>query len=89
MLAESHKLHKYHHDASATLDRIADKKQQVPEELGQDYISVEDYMKKHDIFAQDLQAIRKEVSYFELDFPTSMQKAMIQRHLAAHFHRSK
>ena len=62
MLEASHKFHKFIYDVSETLARIQEKRHQIPEELGRDYITVEDYKRKHDIFAQDVKAIGVQVS---------------------------
>ncbi|XP_076810469.1 spectrin beta chain, non-erythrocytic 1-like isoform X3 [Clavelina lepadiformis] len=61
MLAASYSLHKFYYDASETLARIQEKHHQVPDDLGRDYISVEDFQRKHDIFAQDIKAIGAQV----------------------------
>ncbi|XP_077975326.1 spectrin beta chain, non-erythrocytic 1-like isoform X4 [Styela clava] len=61
MLAASYALHKFYHDSEETLARIEEKKKQIPEELGGDYLTVEDYQRKHEIFTQDIQAIGTQV----------------------------
>lgn len=68
MLAASYALHKFYHDSEETLGRIKEKKNQIPEELGGDYLSVEDYQRKHDIFAQDIKAIEGQVQHYYLFF---------------------
>lgn len=62
MLRASYQLHKYHYDAAETLSQIQEKRHQVPDDLGRDYISVEDFQHKHDIFAQDIKAIGTQVN---------------------------
>lgn len=68
MLAASHALHKFYHDSEETLGRIKEKKNQIPEELGGDYLSVEDYQRKHDIFAQDIKAIGGQVHHQNIQY---------------------
>lgn len=67
LLAASYSLHKFYHDSEETLARISEKRKQIPEEMGGDCLSVEDYQRKHEIFTQDIQAIGSQVEdmYFE------------------------
>nr|CAB3266546.1 spectrin beta chain, non-erythrocytic 1-like [Phallusia mammillata] len=61
MLVASCELHKFFYDAAEIRARIQEKKIQIPEELGRDYSVVEDFKRKHDIFAQDVKAIGAQV----------------------------
>ena len=62
MLRASYHLHKYYYDAAETIAQIQEKRHQLPDELGRDFISVEDFQHKHDIFAQDIKAIGSQVA---------------------------
>ncbi|XP_067680907.1 spectrin beta chain-like isoform X4 [Haliotis asinina] len=54
MLQASFELHKFYHDCKDILERIYEKKNQIPEELGRDARSVAALQRKHANFENDL-----------------------------------
>ena len=61
LLAASYDLHKFYYDVAEMCARIQVKKNQIPDELGVDYSSAEDFQRKHDIFAQDAKTMGLQV----------------------------
>ena len=61
MLRASYEFLKYHDDAVETLAQIDEKRRQIPDDLGRDYTSAENFQNKHEIFAQDIKAIGSHV----------------------------
>ncbi|XP_067941733.1 spectrin beta chain-like isoform X2 [Watersipora subatra] len=60
-LNASWKLHRFFHDCRETLDRILEKQNSIPEELGRDVNSVEALQRKHETFENDLINIGEQV----------------------------
>uniref|UniRef100_A0A1A7Y081 Spectrin beta chain n=1 Tax=Iconisemion striatum TaxID=60296 RepID=A0A1A7Y081_9TELE len=67
ILAASHELHKFYHDAKEILNRILDKHKKLPEELGRDQNTVETLQRMHTTFEHDIQALGTQVRQLQED----------------------
>ncbi|XP_061856553.1 spectrin beta chain, erythrocytic [Colius striatus] len=64
LLAASHDLHKYFYDGSELLGLIAARRQELPQDLGEDVGTVEAFHRMHSAFERDLQLLETQVQQF-------------------------
>ncbi|XP_052667894.1 spectrin beta chain, erythrocytic [Harpia harpyja] len=64
LLAASHDLHKYFYDGAELLALIAARRQELPQDLGEDAGSVEAFHRMHSAFERDLQLLEAQVQQF-------------------------
>ncbi|XP_038035588.2 spectrin beta chain, erythrocytic isoform X2 [Anas platyrhynchos] len=64
LLAASYDLHKYFYDGAELLALIADRHQELPQDLGDDSGSVEAFHRMHSAFERDLQLLETQVQQF-------------------------
>ncbi|XP_071618431.1 spectrin beta chain, erythrocytic [Heliangelus exortis] len=64
LLAASHDLHKYFYDGSELLALIAARRQELPQDLGEDSGTVEAFHRMHSAFERDLQLLETQVQQF-------------------------
>ncbi|NXW55501.1 SPTB1 protein, partial [Eurystomus gularis] len=64
LLAASHDLHKYFYDGAELLALIADRRQELPQDLGEDAVTVEAFHRMHNSFERDLQLLEGQVQHF-------------------------
>uniref|UniRef100_A0A8B9Z1Q5 Uncharacterized protein n=1 Tax=Buteo japonicus TaxID=224669 RepID=A0A8B9Z1Q5_9AVES len=61
LLAASHDLHKYFYDGAELLALIASRRQELPQDLGEDAGTVEAFHRMHSAFERDLQLLEAQV----------------------------
>lgn len=61
LLAASHDLHKYFYDGAELLALIATRRQELPQDLGEDAGTVEAFHRMHSAFERDLQLLEAQV----------------------------
>lgn len=59
-------LHRFNRDVEDALSRMQEKYASIPEELGRDLKTVQSYIKKHEVFENDLVALEAQVTKFTL-----------------------
>ncbi|NWU72447.1 SPTB1 protein, partial [Pterocles burchelli] len=64
LLAASHDLHKYFYDGTELLALIAARRQELPQDLGEDAGTVEAFHRMHSAFERDLQLLETQVQQF-------------------------
>ncbi|NXM50858.1 SPTB1 protein, partial [Gymnorhina tibicen] len=64
LLAASHDLHKYFYDGAELLALIATRRQELPQDLGEDAGTVEAFHRMHSAFERDLQLLEAQVQHF-------------------------
>ncbi|NWU95914.1 SPTB1 protein, partial [Upupa epops] len=64
LLAASHDLHKYFYDGNELLALIAARRQELPQDLGEDTSTVEAFHRMHSAFERDLQLLEAQVRQF-------------------------
>ncbi|XP_074774416.1 spectrin beta chain, erythrocytic isoform X1 [Athene noctua] len=64
LLAASHDLHKYFYDGTELLALIATRRQELPQDLGEDVGTVEAFHRMHSAFERDLQLLETQVQQF-------------------------
>ncbi|NXM88157.1 SPTB1 protein, partial [Oenanthe oenanthe] len=64
LLAASHDLHKYFYDGAELLALIAARRQELPQDLGEDAGTVEAFHRMHNAFERDLQLLEAQVQQF-------------------------
>ncbi|NWV98081.1 SPTB1 protein, partial [Machaerirhynchus nigripectus] len=64
LLAASHDLHKYFYDGAELLALIAARRQELPQDLGDDAGTVEAFHRMHSAFERDLQLLEAQVQQF-------------------------
>ncbi|NWI82995.1 SPTB1 protein, partial [Dryoscopus gambensis] len=64
LLAASHDLHKYFYDGGELLALIAARRQELPQDLGEDAGTVEAFHRMHSAFERDLQLLEAQVQQF-------------------------
>ncbi|XP_042641312.1 spectrin beta chain, erythrocytic isoform X2 [Tyto alba] len=64
LLAASYDLHKYFYDGAELLALIADRRQELPQDLGEDAGTVEAFHRMHSAFERDLQLLETQVQQF-------------------------
>ncbi|XP_059681849.1 spectrin beta chain, erythrocytic [Gavia stellata] len=64
LLAASHDLHKYFYDGTELLALIAARRQELPQDLGEDAGTVEAFHRMHSAFERDLQLLEAQVQQF-------------------------
>ncbi|NXA57979.1 SPTB1 protein, partial [Mohoua ochrocephala] len=64
LLAASHDLHKYFYDGAELLALIAARRQELPQDLGEDAGTVEAFHRMHSAFERDLQLLEAQVQQF-------------------------
>ncbi|XP_064571234.1 spectrin beta chain, erythrocytic [Zonotrichia leucophrys gambelii] len=64
LLAASHDLHKYFYDGAELLSLIATRRQELPQDLGEDAGTVEAFHRMHNAFERDLQLLEAQVQQF-------------------------
>ncbi|KAM9278608.1 spectrin beta chain, erythrocytic [Morus bassanus] len=64
LLAASHDLHKYFYDGAELLALIATRRQELPQDLGEDAGTVEAFHRMHSAFEHDLQLLETQVQQF-------------------------
>ncbi|NWS64473.1 SPTB1 protein, partial [Chunga burmeisteri] len=64
LLAASHDLHKYFYDGAELLALIAARRQELPQDLGEDAGTVEAFHRMHSAFERDLQLLEAQVRQF-------------------------
>ncbi|KAF1488935.1 Spectrin beta chain, erythrocytic, partial [Eudyptes chrysolophus] len=64
LLAASHDLHKYFYDGTELLALIAARRQELPQDLGEDVGTVEAFHRMHSAFERDLQLLEAQVQQF-------------------------
>ncbi|KAF1498179.1 Spectrin beta chain, erythrocytic, partial [Eudyptula minor] len=64
LLAASHDLHKYFYDGTELLALIAARRQELPQDLGEDVSTVEAFHRMHSTFERDLQLLEAQVQQF-------------------------
>ncbi|KAM6393235.1 spectrin beta chain, erythrocytic isoform 1-T2 [Pluvialis apricaria] len=64
LLAASYDLHKYFYDGAELLALIADRRQELPQDLGEDAGTVEAFHRMHSAFERDLQLLEAQVQQF-------------------------
>ncbi|NXP33681.1 SPTB1 protein, partial [Leiothrix lutea] len=64
LLAASHDLHKYFYDGTELLALIATRRQELPQDLGEDAGTVEAFHRMHSAFERDLQLLEAQVQQF-------------------------
>ncbi|XP_050831245.1 spectrin beta chain, erythrocytic isoform X1 [Serinus canaria] len=64
LLAASHDLHKYFYDGAELLALIATRRQELPQDLGEDAGTVEAFHRMHNAFERDLQLLEAQVQQF-------------------------
>ncbi|NXY64827.1 SPTB1 protein, partial [Callaeas wilsoni] len=64
LLAASHDLHKYFYDGAELLALIATRRQELPQDLGEDAGTVEAFHRMHSAFERDLQLLEAQVHQF-------------------------
>ncbi|NXM07792.1 SPTB1 protein, partial [Tyrannus savana] len=64
LLAASHDLHKYFYDGAELLALIASRRQELPQDLGEDAGTVEAFHRMHSAFERDLQLLEAQVQQF-------------------------
>ncbi|NXP63969.1 SPTB1 protein, partial [Chloropsis cyanopogon] len=64
LLAASHDLHKYFYDGGELLALIATRRQELPQDLGEDAGTVEAFHRMHSAFERDLQLLEAQVQQF-------------------------
>ncbi|NXL37344.1 SPTB1 protein, partial [Glaucidium brasilianum] len=64
LLAASHDLHKYFYDGAELLALIAARRQELPQDLGEDVGTVEAFHRMHSAFERDLQLLETQVQQF-------------------------
>ncbi|OWK57444.1 Spectrin beta chain, erythrocytic [Lonchura striata] len=64
LLAASHDLHKYFYDGAELLTLIATRRQELPQDLGEDAGTVEAFHRMHNAFERDLQLLEAQVQQF-------------------------
>ncbi|NXV72256.1 SPTB1 protein, partial [Atlantisia rogersi] len=64
LLAASHDLHKYFYDGGELLALIATRRQELPQDLGEDAGTVEAFHRMHSAFERDLQLLETQVQQF-------------------------
>ncbi|XP_064019369.1 spectrin beta chain, erythrocytic [Pogoniulus pusillus] len=74
LLAASHDLHKYFYDGSELLALIAARRQELPQDLGEDVGTVEAFHRMHSAFERDLQLLETQVQQFR-DTASRLQTA--------------
>ncbi|XP_074786327.1 spectrin beta chain, non-erythrocytic 2 [Athene noctua] len=67
MLAASHELQRFYHDARETLAQVRHKQQQLPEELGRDLNAAEALQRLHGAHERDIQALSAQVQQVQED----------------------
>lgn len=67
MLAASWELHKFFHDCKETLDRIYEKQNTIPDELGRDAKTVAALQRRHATFEHDLMTLGAQVQTVQED----------------------
>ncbi|NXA14839.1 SPTB1 protein, partial [Sapayoa aenigma] len=65
LLAASHDLHKYFYDGTELLALIATRRQELPQDLGEDAGTVEAFHRMHSAFERDLQLLETQVQQFQ------------------------
>ncbi|NXF12676.1 SPTB1 protein, partial [Smithornis capensis] len=65
LLAASHDLHKYFYDGTELLALIAARRQELPQDLGEDAGTVEAFHRMHSAFERDLQLLEAQVQQFQ------------------------
>ncbi|XP_068004288.1 spectrin beta chain, erythrocytic [Melanerpes formicivorus] len=74
LLAASHDLHKYFYDGTELLALIAARRQELPQDLGEDVGTVEAFHRMHSAFERDLQLLETQVQQFR-DTASRLQTA--------------
>ncbi|XP_064309054.1 spectrin beta chain, erythrocytic isoform X2 [Phalacrocorax carbo] len=74
LLAASHDLHKYFYDGTELLALIAARRQELPQDLGEDAGTVEAFHRMHSAFERDLQLLETQVQQFR-ETATRLQTA--------------
>ncbi|KAJ7416073.1 Spectrin beta chain, erythrocytic [Willisornis vidua] len=64
LLAASHDLHKYFYDGTELLALIATRRQELPQDLGEDAGTVEAFHRMHSAFERDLQLLETQVQQY-------------------------
>ncbi|NWS82710.1 SPTB1 protein, partial [Toxostoma redivivum] len=64
LLAASHDLHKYFYDGAELLALITARRQELPQDLGEDAGTVEAFHRMHNAFERDLQLLEAQVQQF-------------------------
>ncbi|KFU90034.1 Spectrin beta chain, erythrocyte, partial [Chaetura pelagica] len=64
LLAASHDLHKYFYDGSELLSLIANRRQELPQDLGEDAGTVGAFHRMHSAFERDLRLLETQVQQF-------------------------
>ncbi|XP_075357915.1 spectrin beta chain, erythrocytic isoform X1 [Mycteria americana] len=64
LLAASHDLHKYFYDGTELLALIAARRQELPQDLGEDVGTAEAFHRMHSAFERDLQLLEAQVQQF-------------------------
>ncbi|XP_072722021.1 spectrin beta chain, erythrocytic isoform X2 [Ciconia boyciana] len=64
LLAASHDLHKYFYDSTELLALIAARRQELPQDLGEDVGTAEAFHRMHSAFERDLQLLEAQVQQF-------------------------
>ncbi|NWU87304.1 SPTB1 protein, partial [Onychorhynchus coronatus] len=64
LLAASHDLHKYFYDGAELLALITTRRQELPQDLGEDVGTVEAFHRMHSAFERDLQLLEAQVQQF-------------------------
>ena len=64
LLAASHDLHKYFYDGAELLALIATRRQELPQDLGEDAGTVEAFHRMHSAFERDLQLLETQVRWY-------------------------
>ncbi|NWX17762.1 SPTB1 protein, partial [Aegotheles bennettii] len=64
LLAASHDLHKYFYDGTELLALITTRRQELPQDLGEDAGTVEAFHRMHSAFERDLQLLETQVQQF-------------------------
>ncbi|NWI51468.1 SPTB1 protein, partial [Calyptomena viridis] len=65
LLAASHDLHKYFYDGTELLALITARRQELPQDLGEDAGTVEAFHRMHSAFERDLQLLEAQVQQFQ------------------------
>ncbi|XP_033996304.1 spectrin family protein isoform X2 [Trematomus bernacchii] len=74
MLAASYELHRFHQDAMEVLERVKEKKEGLPSDLGRDLNTVQHLHRQHNTFENDIQALSGQVNQVQ-DDAARLQKA--------------
>uniref|UniRef100_A0A8C3G9G6 Spectrin beta chain n=1 Tax=Cyclopterus lumpus TaxID=8103 RepID=A0A8C3G9G6_CYCLU len=74
MLAASYELHRFHQDAMEVLERVKEKREGLPSDLGRDLNTVQHLHRQHNTFENDIQALSGQVNQVQ-DDAARLQKA--------------